>query len=281
MKMSNMRQNLFLFFDESEYGPDCSSNIAKLAMNRFIVDEDAQFEVIGVYYLQPANEPMMNDRSKDFRQNLYIDRRIEKWMLDQTVILHALYVASSIQTKSARSHFIFGSYFYSFTCAYFFDTIRLIRIPRLCEWILDLLSELELNSLQCTFYHSERIELITQQHSSDLFSGFTVPFSMIFSSRFENASPKPSVNDDLEQFLHEIQNNKQRKENFTCSYLHPMLTQEELQEIKNEDSSFWTKVCNKRSRDIDSQMMSAFPKFVPHGIFNFIDIRCKRYSVVL
>ena len=49
--MSSYAQNLFLFFQESEDKSDVSSNIVRLAMNKFIVDEDAQFEIIGVYCL--------------------------------------------------------------------------------------------------------------------------------------------------------------------------------------------------------------------------------------
>ena len=35
-------QNLYLFFEETEYGKDISSNLLRIAMNRFIIDEDAQ-----------------------------------------------------------------------------------------------------------------------------------------------------------------------------------------------------------------------------------------------
>ena len=36
------RQNLFLFFDESEDKNDISPKLVQLAMNRFVVDEDSQ-----------------------------------------------------------------------------------------------------------------------------------------------------------------------------------------------------------------------------------------------
>ena len=46
------KQNLFLFFEENEFEFDISSNLVRLSMNRFTIDEEAQFEIIGVYNLK-------------------------------------------------------------------------------------------------------------------------------------------------------------------------------------------------------------------------------------
>ena len=53
--MQKSKQNLFLFFEENELEFEISSSLVKLSMNRFVVDEDDQFEVMGIYNLKKAD----------------------------------------------------------------------------------------------------------------------------------------------------------------------------------------------------------------------------------
>ena len=51
-EMSKQSKNLVFILDESETKYDISSNLVRLYMNRCIIDEDAQFEILGVSHLQ-------------------------------------------------------------------------------------------------------------------------------------------------------------------------------------------------------------------------------------
>ena len=236
--MTKTRQNLFLFFDESEYDSKCSSNLVKLAMNRFVVEEDAQFEVMGVYFLHgKVTEPMIQDLHEEFNLPENRKKRKEKRQFDENVFYHALNVARSIQSPKFRSHFIIGSLFYSLhTEVYTYGNWRFVgnvRRPQLVEWILEKMQQCDLHSLQCTFYQ-----------------GFQeMPAPLVLVSPNGNKIPnviaglKHSVNEDLEQFIHEIQNDNQPKEHFQHSG-HLRMHTEEFKETENNAimcKSFWEK----------------------------------------
>ena len=54
--MERKRQNLFLFFEENDDEKDISSSLVHLYMNRFVIAEEDQTEIIGVYNLAKPNE---------------------------------------------------------------------------------------------------------------------------------------------------------------------------------------------------------------------------------
>ena len=54
--MERKRQNLFLFFEENDDEKDISSNLLHLYMNRFVIAQEEQTEIIGVYNLAKPNE---------------------------------------------------------------------------------------------------------------------------------------------------------------------------------------------------------------------------------
>ena len=43
------KQNLFLFYEKDSILCDIHLQLVNSYMNRFVIDEDAQFEVIGIY----------------------------------------------------------------------------------------------------------------------------------------------------------------------------------------------------------------------------------------
>ena len=56
--MSKSKQHLYLFLEENELEYEVSSSLVRLSMNRFVVNEAAQFEVIGIYNLERATKEM-------------------------------------------------------------------------------------------------------------------------------------------------------------------------------------------------------------------------------
>lgn len=53
--MSKLSKYLIFIFEESEIKHDVSSNLVRLYMNRFIVDEDAEYEICGIHHIEKTN----------------------------------------------------------------------------------------------------------------------------------------------------------------------------------------------------------------------------------
>ena len=62
-EMFEKSKNLVFIFDENEAKYDISSNLVRLYMNRCIIDEDEQFEILGVSRFKSKKllEAGMND----------------------------------------------------------------------------------------------------------------------------------------------------------------------------------------------------------------------------
>ena len=55
--MERKKQNLILFYEENNDEKDISSKLVRLYMNRFLVGEEDQSELSGVYYLAQNTQP--------------------------------------------------------------------------------------------------------------------------------------------------------------------------------------------------------------------------------
>ena len=54
--MSKIMQNLVVFMDLSEHAWDTPLKSRNMILNRFCIDEDAAFELSGVYYLKKSSQ---------------------------------------------------------------------------------------------------------------------------------------------------------------------------------------------------------------------------------
>ena len=61
--MSEIMQNLIVLMEPSEDGHDVSLKTGNMILNRFCIDEDAAFELSGVYYLETPSREMMEFES--------------------------------------------------------------------------------------------------------------------------------------------------------------------------------------------------------------------------
>jgi len=52
-------QNLIVLMEPSKDGDDVSLKTGNMILNRFCIDEDAAFELSGVYYLETSSREMM------------------------------------------------------------------------------------------------------------------------------------------------------------------------------------------------------------------------------
>ena len=290
--MSSYTQNLFLFFEESEYQPDVSSNIVRIAMNKFIVDEDARFEVIGVYHLKKRIKPL--DAYREFSETdreEYHKKAIEKYKYDQDIIYKALNIADSITTDNVDTHFIIGSRFHADNYIKsgddFIDYYHQNRTPLICHWIAQEIQGTFLQSLQCTIFDGERDGLITRKMSEELFSSNVVSLDFALPNRADNSKPKSSVYDDIEKLIQEIKNNKRPTKHQVCSYLHLSLTENELLQLKENETQFWEKFpFGAKDSSCLPTPSCRNPKHWGIRALNdqsqtkFINIRCKRFTMM-
>ena len=82
------KQNLFLFFEDSDIDYDVSSKLVQLLMNRFVVAEDAQNEVSGIYQFQKLEKPMIDKNDILFKD--FAKQRTEKEAFDKDIVSDAL-----------------------------------------------------------------------------------------------------------------------------------------------------------------------------------------------
>ena len=87
--MERKRRNLFLFFEENDDEKDISSSLVHLYMNRFVIAEEDQIEIIGVYNLANPNKntPMIEFNSQEpfERENF---RATQFWKEKRTKLVH-------------------------------------------------------------------------------------------------------------------------------------------------------------------------------------------------
>ena len=67
--------------EENELDYEISSSLVKLSMNRFIVNEDAQFEVMGIYNFKRATKQMADLGDASYKY--FAKERTEKDAFDK------------------------------------------------------------------------------------------------------------------------------------------------------------------------------------------------------
>ena len=139
--MSPSKQNLFLFLEENEILSVIDRKLVKLYVNRCIIDENANFEIIGVYELQKVTDPMLSYRNPLFKTNA--GQRTHKEAVDRDILSDALEKARLHETSSIDNHFIIGSLFH--------QVVSQNRLPKLLDWLLNEVKYQEMNSLYVTF----------------------------------------------------------------------------------------------------------------------------------
>ena len=105
--MAPSKQNLFLFFEETENKTVVSRKLVLIYANRCVIDEDAQFEICDVYELEYVSNSMLNFTDPLYELNA--GRRDLKEFHDRNTFLEAFEKAYSNESNSIDTHFIIGS----------------------------------------------------------------------------------------------------------------------------------------------------------------------------
>ena len=104
--MSKSKQHSYLFLEENGLEYEISSSLVRLSMNRFVVNEDAQFEVIGIYNLERATKEMADLRNPSYKY--FAKQRTEKDAFDKDLISDVMDQVTLHPRIDA--HFIIGSF---------------------------------------------------------------------------------------------------------------------------------------------------------------------------
>ena len=196
--MSPLRQNLFLFFEENEMQlllTVIDRKLVQLYMNRCIIDEDANFEISGVYELQKVSDPMFNRLNPLFKTKA--SQRTDKEAVDRELFSDAIEKAIVQETHSTDNHFIIGSSFHSVAVQ---KPTVINRLAKLLDWLLDEVKSQQIRSLYVTILAGGRNNLITKEMHKETYEGKRASY-MTTPGAWNEPIPIPfqiSVNDDFE-----------------------------------------------------------------------------------
>ena len=200
--MQKSKQNLFLFFEENELEFEISSSLVQLSMNRFVIDEDDQFEVIGIYNLTKATKEMAN--FDDPADKYFAKERTEKQAYDKVLISEAIDQAAL--HPLVDSHFIIGTYFHRI----FVDWNKYLPASSmLFDWISDEIKKNDIQSIQCTLYHGVQVclvsnELSVARYENDVCIDIERFFSISHTPNAIWSKSQFSVHDDVERLIKHI-----------------------------------------------------------------------------
>jgi len=275
--MPKSKQHLYLFLEENELEYEISSSLVKLSMNRFVVNEDAQFEVMGIYNFKRATKEMadLHDASYKF----FAKERTEKDAFDKDLISDAMDQATL--NPHVDSHFIIGSFFHPI---FMYWDHRTTARSNLFDWISQEIKNNDIRSIQCTLYHGLRMCLITNEMTVACYENKTsIDVERCFQTTSDSywSHPQSSVHDDLEELIQHIEMGNQIVPLRHELFLHKMLTRNELQKSKNDDEKFWEKIFNTSSKFNRCKRDYTAISSDQEKKNKFVYWQCVRYSAVL
>ena len=278
--MSPSKQNLFVFLEENEYQPLIDRKLVKLYVNRCVIDENANFEITGVYELQKVTDPMCNHLNPLFNANA--GQRAKKEAVDGDIFSAALEEASVSETNSTDNHFIIGSLFHSVLIN------RLDKLPinlKLLDWLRNELKSQGMRSLYITLLTGNRNNLITKEMHKIAYDGKFPSYLATFGIWEESVRypSKISVNDDFELSIKLIRQGR-RLQQIIPLFLLPMLNSNQLKLMRTKDESFLESFVNHHIAhkvthaqvDVSELELKYFPDSDPSS--RYVNCFCLRQS---
>ena len=100
-----MRHQIILFIEPAKEEFVCSESIGNLYVNRFVIDEDAAHEVLGIYHLKEWSHEMCDPENDAYPNNK--SRRKKKERSDKKIIEKAIKDAAKIAGDACNQFHIF------------------------------------------------------------------------------------------------------------------------------------------------------------------------------
>ena len=257
--MSKIMQNLVVLMERSEEAYETPLKGGNMFLNRFCIDEDAAFELSGVYYLKKTSKDIRkysreeddflnsgeDDLEKsgedDFLENDDFPKSgeendeektreaeskliFQKEHFDKKVIHSALRRNSKYHAEELKTHFVYAGQYYWFEKNDY----------RLRLFILNEMKKYKQKSAMLTIILMWRWNLITKERMEsycDVYSNLHYNTTGIYR--------KDSVNDDLESLLEGIRLGKEPGyDEDVNTYFFPKLTKEELALVERKDKIY-------------------------------------------
>ena len=241
---SNQKQNLVVFMDPPAKKSDISIKGGNMIINRFCIDEDAAFELSGVYCFHKFS----HNYERNY-EGFKLERKEQgmKEHFDKKVIDSAFQKITKNNAQELKIHIIYaGSYYFSLE-----DILRsLIRKE---------MKKYKIKFLMVTIIAMERWKLITKEAMEKYCNGVVVV--------------KDSVNDDLESFFEDLRLGTKPNE-IVPTYYFPKLTTKEMELVDRQDQSY-LKTFDSANPDVpeaEMKLSESDSKFVHgwaahHGLF--------------
>ena len=105
MKMERKKQNLILFYEENNDEKDISSKLVRLYMNRFLIGEEDQSELSGVYDLAQNTQPNEDTPLVEF-SSIWNQKESKRNGFGKTVFLKSvskIFESEKMANRSRRS----------------------------------------------------------------------------------------------------------------------------------------------------------------------------------
>lgn len=232
--MTKTKQNLILFIEPSIDPWSSPSKMGNSYINRFVIDEEAGFELLGVYYLSKWGDVSQNEKYPCRQKNIE-DRFFDKELIDSGVTKAAEY-----QTERLNTHFIFAG-----------DHLIIDFEPE----IANAMKIHKIKNILVTKLHNERQYLITKELMEEIYNGECYNGKFGSGAHFTNRS----FFDDLELFYKKV---KFRCHQKACtnrfghaysvhSFFLPKLTNTELKLVETKDKDYLKTFRNDTRDDYD------------------------------
>ena len=244
--MLKRNQNLVFFVEEHEERFVDAAGMIKLYVNTFAIDEDAQFEIIGVFNLKKTNMSMYSNVFKKY--NNYASERVEKEWFDASVIENAFERTFKDRNFPKENylelHFVVSSVYYmntryheTWTCSPAKDSIQLKKIQKMIEINFHENSQLSNASKNyvLTLLTRHRGRLSSKFSEENIWlNQLTVPyFQKTMLDYFDD-----SVTQDVERFITDLKTGI-RKNVHNILYFWPKITHKEQLLAQSRDPNYW------------------------------------------
>ena len=234
-------KNLVVFMKPPVKANEISIKAGNLYVNRFCIDEDAAFELSGVYYFEKLDtlEAIDNYQKTLYKRKSTIDSALRK----------------AVESNSSEQHVIIAG------DGYPFDIINSIR---------QVIKRPILESVLVTTIYMYRDLLITKENMEHICKGkayrkddhryqdeYNFEYNFEYGNHVGNTSRyEESVGDDLELYFNDLQLGREPT-SWNWTYFLPELTQDELKLVEEKNKDYFETFFWSTNPDVDEDEMKS------------------------
>ena len=160
--MNKEFKNIILFIEPSKEKWQCPLNIGNIYLNRFSIDEEASFEVMGIHKLAESSEKIVHPYHKEYYQNEF--ERSKKENHDFSIL--ASKIRKMAKYRSEGFHIVIAGHL--------FDPDARKKINK---HILDIVGKMKISSVLVTRVCMHRLGLVSMETNKAVYKedvGFTI-----------------------------------------------------------------------------------------------------------